>query len=128
MKITYTVPGRPIAAPRMTQSDRWKQRPCVVQYRSWKDLIRLHCSPIPAALEVVSLSWVAYFAPPESWSKKKKQATIGTLHRTKPDRDNLDKALLDALFPDGDQAIAQGTIRKEWGTFERLEITIETEG
>ena len=45
---------------------------------------------------------------------------MGTLHRSKPDRDNIDKAVMDALFPE-DSGIAAGTIRKVWGEPPRVE-------
>ena len=43
----------------------------------------------------------------EVLGRKRAQEAIGELHRTKPDRDNIDKAVLDALF-DEDSAIAAG--------------------
>ena len=49
---------------------------------------------------------------------------IGNLHRLAPDRDNIDKALLDALFPQ-DKAIAMGHIEKRWDWEPRMEVTIE---
>jgi Holliday junction resolvase RusA-like endonuclease len=76
--------------------------------------------------EVLSLSWTAYFVPPASWSKTKQAAAIGTLHRSKPDRDNIDKAILDAMF-DEDCAIADGEIKKFWGTVACVEIVIVME-
>ena len=47
----------------------------------------------------------------------------GALHRAKPDRDNIDKAILDALFTD-DSGIAAGHLEKRWddGGGPRLEI------
>ena len=36
----FVVNGRPAPKPRMTQSDRWKQRPCVLRYREYADAIR----------------------------------------------------------------------------------------
>jgi Holliday junction resolvase RusA-like endonuclease len=123
-RIEFTIPGDPIGAPRMTQRDRWKRRPVVLKYFAWRDKARAAAGPMPPAEQVESLSWVAYFSPPVSWSKKKQAAAIGTLHRAKPDRDNIDKAILDSLFGE-DQAIAKGTIEKRWGIAERLEITIE---
>jgi len=126
MLIEFTIPGDPIGAPRMTQRDKWKQRPCVMKYRAWKDKAREVAGELPPADQIERVSWVAVFTPPASWSKKRRAAVIGTLHRNKPDRDNIDKALLDALFPE-DQAIAAGTIEKRWGIAEGLTVTIETQ-
>jgi Holliday junction resolvase RusA-like endonuclease len=110
----------------MTQRDKWKKRPCVVAYRQWADRVRQHLAGLPVAANVLSLSWTATFEPPRSWSKKERANVIGTLHRQKPDRDNLDKAVLDILYPGGDQAIASGTIEKRWGWVPSLEIRIST--
>lgn len=122
--IRFTVPGAPMGKPRMTRADKWKRRECVVRYRAWADLARECASQVPGwPTDVHRVSWIAYFEPPESWSAKKKAAHIGQLHRAKPDRDNIDKAVLDALFED-DKGVAVGTIVKRWGIPARLEVKI----
>jgi Holliday junction resolvase RusA-like endonuclease len=123
------LPGEPIGKPRMTQRDKWKQRPCVMRYRAWADRLRAMAGqfgtgPLPPAEAVVSLSWLAQFEPPKSWSKKKRVAAIGGLHRSKPDRDNIDKGVLDALYPGGDSGIAMGEIEKRWHWMSGIEIRI----
>lgn len=126
----FTVPANPMGKPRMTQRDKWKKRPCVVRYRNYADLVRLafrQRGTLPPNAVVLSLSWVAWLEMPKSWSKKKKAEHSGQLHMQKPDRDNIDKAILDALFDD-DSGIAAGTIEKRWcpaGEPARLEVTIE---
>lgn len=45
----------------------------------------------------VKVSIWAYFEPPKSYSKKKKEELIGTPHLKKSDADNIGKAILDAL-------------------------------
>lgn len=125
-RIEFIVYGDPMGAPRMTRKDKWQQRDCVVRYRAAKDRIREAAGKIPEPSTIRSLSWVAFIAPPSSWSDKKRQAAMGTLHRSKPDRDNIDKGILDALFSE-DSAIASGTIEKRWGVPARLEITIVLE-
>lgn len=124
--VTFSIPGSPIGAPRMTQRDKWKQRPCVMAYRAWKDLARLCAGPMPDAKNVLSLSWSAFFVPPKSWSKKDRLDAMDNcrLHQVKPDRDNIDKAILDALFAD-DAAIASGHIEKRWSDRARLDVKIE---
>ena len=124
--LKIVVPGTPMGKPRMTRSDKWKQRDCVVRSRQYADEIRKAAGSIPDPKRIADLSWTAYFRPAESWSQKKKEAAIGTRHRQKPDRDNLDKQVLDSLFDD-DSAVADGTIRKRWDWTPRLEITIELE-
>lgn len=121
--VTITIPGPPLGKPRMTQRDKWKQRPCVMRYRSWADMARLYAGRLPEPGAVLRLDWTAYFEPPPSWAKRKRAEAIGTLHQSKPDRDNIDKAILDALFR-SDSAIAWGTIEKRWGSPARLEVRI----
>jgi len=123
--LTIVMPGAPIGKPRMTQRDKWAQRPAVLRYREWADRLREIAGAVPDAEKVVSLSWTAYFEPPRSWSKSRRVAAIGKTHRAKPDRDNVDKAVLDVLYPDGDQGIADGVLRKRWDWEPRLEIRIE---
>ena len=124
-RITILVSHPPMGAPRMTRADKWNQRDCVMRYRAFKDAIRA-VAEHPRKIDpnkVASLSWVAYFEPPPSWSRKKRLAHLGELHRQKPDRDNIDKAVLDAMFSE-DSAIASGTIEKRWGEWSRIEIIV----
>lgn len=129
-----TLLGDPIGKPRMTRADKWRRRPCVLAYRSWADKARYAlraASPdalfaegvLPAGL--YDVSWVAYVAMPDSWSKKKKAALRGKLHFGKPDRDNIDKAILDALFPD-DRGVTSGALHKFWddGLGPRIELVV----
>jgi Holliday junction resolvase RusA-like endonuclease len=128
--IVVVVPGKPMGKPRMTRADKWKKRGCVVRYRAYADLIRWcvksQVGKLPDPNRIRKLNWIAYFAPPKSWSEKKRLAIVEQLHRAKPDRDNIDKAVLDALFEE-DSAIASGHIEKRWNLRERLEIVIEYE-
>jgi Holliday junction resolvase RusA-like endonuclease len=128
--IKFIIPGNAIGKPRMTRSDKWKRRPCVLRYRAWADMVRREVrkqvGSLPPAERVLSLNWVATFVPPKSWNKAKKDAAIGTIHRQKPDRDNIDKALLDVLYEE-DKAIGAGRIVKRWGNEAKLEIEIEFE-
>ncbi len=120
---TFIIEGKPIGAPRMSQRDRWKKRPCVLRYFAWRDKAREAAGELPPTEQIESVSWVAYFEPPASWSKRKRAEHLGKLHRSKPDRDNLDKSLLDALFKE-DSQIASGEIQKRWGETDRFEVTI----
>lgn len=122
--IRLVIPGPAPGKPRMTRRDKWAQRECVMRYRDWCDRVRqIANGDIPAAESVAELNWAAFFAPPKSWSKKRRVAAIGTLYREKPDRDNIDKAILDCLFQQ-DKAIAVGRIEKRWDWHARLEIEI----
>jgi len=122
-EIRFEIPGNPVGAPRMTVRDKWKKRPCVMRYREWKDLARRCAGVLPEANQILSLSWTAYFEPAASWSRKRRLSAIGTIHRAKPDRDNIDKAVLDSLFKE-DSGIGVGSIAKYWSGFARLEVVI----
>lgn len=123
--IRFTVEVEPMGAPRMTQRDKWLKRPCVMRYRKLKDAIRDAAPALPATSDIQSVHILAVFSPPVSWSNKKRTAALGTLHRSKPDADNIAKGVLDTLFSD-DAGIAILSVEKRWGMPERLEIIIET--
>ena len=122
--IHVVIGGKPLGKPRMTRRDKWKQRSNVMRYRDWADHARAVLPKLPSVDQVDDLSWTAYFEPPASWSKKERLAAIEMPHRSKPDRDNIDKAILDVLFPKADSAIYRGTIEKLWDWEARIEIAI----
>lgn len=100
----------PMGKPRMTQADKWKKRPEVLRYRAFCDEVRLHNVTLPE-----SGYHVIFVLPmPPSWSKKKRAGHDGQPHQSKPDKDNLEKALLDAIFDD-DSKIWDGRVTKIWG-------------
>lgn len=72
-------------------------------------------------------SSITFFIPvPLSWSKKKKKLHHGRYHQSKPDIDNLTKAILDSLMAE-DKHIAHLEVCKRWVDFESgwIEITIK---
>lgn len=77
----------------------------------------------------VMLKFVAVFAVPSSWPKYMKEAAKrGTLyHTSKPDKDNIEKLIVDALNTLAwvDDAQVQGGGVKRYGHPARIEITIE---
>ena len=119
----FTIPGDPVAKPRMTQRDKWMKRPCVMRYRAWKDKAAMVCAGRPG-----DPSWIkieAYLRIPNSWSKKKKYAYSDNAHRQKPDVDNILKAVIDALWK-RDERIWFVHIAKYWddGKGPRIEIEV----
>jgi Holliday junction resolvase RusA-like endonuclease len=113
--IEFTVYHKPMGAPRMTRRDKWKQRPCVLAYHAFRDAIKRDAPEMPPVESITDLSWTACFTS--------KPVRCGW-HRAKPDRDNIDKAVLDALFTD-DSGIASGTIQKMWGREDKIVIRIQ---
>lgn len=101
----------PMGAPRMTQRDRWKQRPVVIRYRKLSDAIRAGTQKLILGHHV-KLEFV--FAMPKSWSKKDRAEHDGQPHQQKPDIDNAVKAVLDALYVD-DSTVHTITAKKTWG-------------
>ena len=105
------IPIDPVPKPRMTRSDAWKQRTAVVKFWAYKDALRsaLTAEDIPDSYHAV------FTIPmPKSWSRKKRSAMLNQPHRSKPDKDNLEKGFLDALFED-DAAVWDGRVSKVWG-------------
>lgn len=87
---------KPCPKPRMTQRDKWKQRPAVMRYRDFCDACRFLGVKVPA-----SGARVVFHVPmPKSWSKTKRDRMAGQPHQQKPDLDNYAKALLDACYQD----------------------------
>lgn len=99
----------PVPAPRQTRSDKWKERPCVMQYRAFRDEIRR------LGVCVGSWDYITFILPmPDSWNQKKRNDMRDRPHQQKPDIDNLLKALLDAIHEDDSHIHSIGG-RKLWG-------------
>jgi len=100
----------PVPKPRMTVSDKWKKRLPVVRYFEFKDQVKKAGITLPE-----SGYHVTFILPmPDSWPKKKKALMINQPHQQKPDKDNLEKALLDAIF-EQDCRVWDGRVTKKWG-------------
>ncbi len=103
--MTLTIKGIPIPKPRMTQRDKWKQRPCVVKYRAWADTIRWACrGKLPETIHGIQLQFVLP-------NPKHKEGFIR--HQVKPDLDNLIKGAIDAVTGN-DQTIWQILAEKHY--------------
>lgn len=120
---TIKYPITPVPKPRMTRSDKWKAgkdcRPPVARYWAFKDEVRLRKVFVPE-----SDYHITFVVPmPGSWTLEKKAEMCGQPHQQKPDKDNLEKALLDAIYED-DCRVWDGRVTKVWGV--TGEIIIET--
>ena len=113
---TYNI--TPVAKPRMTQSDKWKQRPCVMKYWQFCDEVRATGVELPESGAAV----IFVLPMPVSWSKKKRDTFNGTAHQTKPDLDNLLKALSDAVHKEDCRIWNYVGLQKIWGYKGRIEI------
>lgn len=121
----FTINQQPIGKPRMTQRDKWAKRPAVIRYRQWADEAREQIQHITLPGEPISLTIRAYFAMPQSWSNRKRVELAGKPHRSKPDWDNVAKAIQD-IFWTNDQMVAEGHVQKFWddGGGARVEVEV----
>ena len=103
----------PVSKPRMTRSDKWKQRDCVLRYRTFADELRLKYKRTKNQ-DSGSFNIVFSIKMPDSWPLKKQIDMDGKPHRQKPDIDNLIKSVFDALFED-DSFIYRVQAEKVWG-------------
>ena len=107
----------PVSAPRMTRSDKWKKRPCVMRYFAFRDQVK------EAKIQLQSPCKITFYIPmPDSWSGRKRADFNGKPHMNKPDIDNLTKALLDSVFDD-DAHMWSISVEKFWS--EKGAITVE---
>jgi Holliday junction resolvase RusA-like endonuclease len=119
------IQGHPVAQPRKRINYK-----AMRQYddkdhgiHSWREMIKLTFMGMePIAWQALRIDWVCVFPRGKShWSKRDSTALVPSapLHHTaKPDRDNLDKPLLDELtkmgkMPD-DAVVTQGKVFKRY--------------
>ena len=110
-------PITPVAKPRQTRADRWRQRPSVMKYRAFADECRLRGVELREGGDQITF----YLPMPRSWSKRDRAAMEGQPHRQRPDLDNLTKALLDAVYPE-DCRVWELRVRKIWAADGAIEI------
>jgi hypothetical protein len=104
----------------MTQRDKWQKRPAVVRYFAYKDECRFQGVTLPES----GYHLTFHLPMPKSWSKNKKLEMCGQPHQQTPDKDNLEKALLDAIFTE-DCRVWDGRVTKRWATTGMIEILTE---
>jgi Holliday junction resolvase RusA-like endonuclease len=100
----------PCPAPRMTKSDKWKKRPCVLRYFDFKKQCKEKGITFENGQEI---TFVMPFK--KTYSEKKKKSLLEQPHLQKPDIDNLLKALFDAIFEDDSHIYHISSIKKVWG-------------
>jgi Holliday junction resolvase RusA-like endonuclease len=109
----WVIPIIPMGKPRMVRSDSWKKRPCVVRYWQFKDELNRLCRD-EGYVQGNSLYADFLIVMPKSWSKAKKTLMMGQMHDQKFDIDNIIKAVLDCLLPEGDEKVHTVCVRKFW--------------
>lgn len=111
----FLVHGEAMGKPRMTQLDKWKQRPVVLRYRAWCDLVRLSAGLTEhmTLTRPTRLTLRIFLACPASWSRTKRLDYNGDPHTAKPDLDNIAKGIMDALFVN-DSYVYKVEMEKWW--------------
>lgn len=109
--LPVTLAITPVPKPRMTRSDSWEKRDCVVKYWAFKDeLNRLWGdADLPEQIGLIFI-----IPMPISWSEKKKNLMDGKPHQQKPDVDNCVKSIFDCLA-ESDSYIWRVEAAKYWG-------------
>jgi Holliday junction resolvase RusA-like endonuclease len=107
----------PVPKPRQTRSAKWKKRACDQRYYRFKDEIRFLGVTVPES----GFHVLFVLKMPLSWSKKKRNSMRHIPHCSRPDKDNLEKALLDAIYKE-DSSVWDGRVSKVWGDEGRIII------
>jgi Holliday junction resolvase RusA-like endonuclease len=111
---------KPLGKPRMTRSDKWKKRDCVIEYWNFKDCLNKEAKSKNFTLSnKIQLEF--YFKPVQSLSDKKKKTLINKPHQVKPDLDNCIKSVLDCLCQT-DQTIYSITATKQYSNENKIII------
>lgn len=109
--LTFT--GDIVAKPRMTQSDKWKQRSVTSRYWAFKTLLTLQAKLQGFTLDN-QIKIIISIPMPKSWSKKKRKEMNLKPHQQKPDLSNIIKAIEDILLPKDDSGIYKIIATKHW--------------
>lgn len=110
----------PVPKPRMTRSDKWKKRDCVVKYWKFKDECRRQGMILDNGMNITF-----HIPIPKSLSKKKQKEMIGKPHQKRPDLDNYYKAILDSLFKEDSHIWHMSGLKKIWDTEGKIVIKKE---
>ncbi len=95
----FTIYHEPVGKPRMTRSDKWKKRACVLEYWDYADALRKAYEASPRSTGDCNAIKIVFNLPfPPSMSASKREKLYGSFHFVRPDTDNLIKGVLDALF------------------------------
>ncbi len=112
-----------------------KERPRVTQngvymeagYRRKREVLRRRFGPVQVT-GYLKLTLVAVRPMPISWGEEKRRLMRGEPAKPAPDLDNIIGAVMDALFPEGDDHVVSLEAHKIWGERGQLHITLEKMG
>lgn len=128
MAVTFEIPGKPFAKQRHRSTKRGNSYTPKETVSFERTVGMIAMQHFKAPLEgPVSVQVIAIFEPAKSWSKKKRAAAMGQPHTQKPDKDNVEKAILDGLnriaYAD-DSQVSYGSCGKSWGEKARTIVTV----
>ncbi|MDA7028481.1 RusA family crossover junction endodeoxyribonuclease [Bacillus sp. CLL-7-23] len=128
--ITLNIPITPMGAVRMTGRGKFVNKNAQ-RYLAYKDFIKWEAKKQmknePFELGALHVDITFVMPIPKSWSKKKQQQSIRTLHTKKPDIDNLVKGVFDALNKiawKDDNQVSKVTACKKYGEKPGIEVQI----
>ena len=110
----------PVPKPRMTRRDVLAKRPCVLRYRYYLDTLRDRFKRENYVMGN-RIKIIFFLKMPKSWSKKKQNEYEETEHESKPDLDNLVKAVCELHHRD--QEINLLFAYKIWSRVGQVQIT-----
>ena len=102
--------GDILGKPRMTQRDKFAKRPVAERYWAFKKELQLKKLTLPEC----GYHLICVIPMPKSWSLIKRKLHDGKPHQSRPDKDNIEKGVLDALYTD-DSCVWDGRVSKYWG-------------
>ena len=136
IELFFVVPGEPVAQPRHRVSTIGGRArtylPKSHPVHAYKAAIRAAFIEAAGKWKTITgpvqLNVYCSFAMPASWSKKKRAELQGAIHDSKPDWDNVGKAVCDALTDCGvwvdDKQVALAFVSKRWSVTPQTEIWI----
>ncbi len=118
MRTSFTIFGDPIGKPRMTQKVKWERTDGQDRYFAWADKAREtvtgNTNQKLNANDYLGFYAFAHIAMPDSWSAKQKTRHAGCLCLSKPDKDNIEKSIMDAIFEQDQRICLGGVVAKFW--------------
>jgi Holliday junction resolvase RusA-like endonuclease len=125
--VIFEIPGKPHAKQRARGGRFGHYTP--KETVAAETFIRLTAAPLFAEpiAGPVGLDILAVFEPPKSWSAAKRKRMLGSAHIQRPDFDNIEKSVCDALngiaYADDGQ-IAEARTVKRWGPVAKTVVTV----
>jgi Holliday junction resolvase RusA-like endonuclease len=133
MTLEFTIPAPPAGKERPRFDSRSNRTYTPRKTRDYEELVLWSYRSKYGSRQLagtINAAIAAYFAIPASWSKARKERAIrGEINPTsKPDADNIAKAVLDALngaaYRD-DAAVARLTVTKHYSLHPRVEVILQ---